>query len=204
MAVSGIDATKPLLVIPSTMRIFGEIAKGEVAGKISVSYPDQTIDSDEDYDEDTQLYRSMAAKAAAVPPILVINHQDYMLITVPPLQNPIEYNVIATAITSTTTNIIMVAPAPITWVASLGNEVAGIPAMEPPATVTGIVAAIALRLLLPTIVAVSGEGQPGFERINPDSVVHAGYVVGQLLNQGEDYGKGLARAIQKVTDTMYV
>lgn len=212
MVIKTTDATKskPLLIIPSTIKILAEIDKANAIGTIEVVYPTSTTstdhDNDEEFDEDVQLYKAMAARASAPTTIAINDHDHYLLIVVPALSNPIEYNLIAQEIVNTfTTKVVCVTPCAMNhYLAWLGKSIKGIPQLVPPASITGIGAAVALRVLDVSILAVNGEGPPGYERVLPDALVDVSYHVATVIPVSTDYPKKVSNVIRKLTDSMYL
>ncbi|CAN3375853.1 hypothetical protein DIRU0_E16094 [Diutina rugosa] len=214
--ISGTLTAKPLLVIPSTVKILAEIDKAQPIGNIEIVYPtpesktsknNDGDEEEEDYDEDAQLYKAMAARASAPTKISILEHATYLSIVISPLANPVEYNLIAQKIadTFTTTKVICVTPCAMDHtVAWLGTPVKGLRQLVPPASITGIGAALASRVKNITILAVNGEGPPAFERVLPDAVVDVSHYLQSLVPIDADYPKKVSTAIRKITDSMYL
>ncbi|CAN3365013.1 hypothetical protein DICA1_F30724 [Diutina catenulata] len=203
------SSDKPVLVVPTTLRTLTEVLAGKTVDTIALEYspikPSTTEDGE--YDEDEQLYHAILTKAQSPVKIPVVDHGKFLSITVPTLKNPIEYSVIGRwAFSLKDTNFVCVSPCSLTGttVAYLGEPIPDVPQMQPPSSVTGIAAAISQHITNARILAVNAEGQPGFERVDPDALVDAGYLLPRILPLGEAYPSKVATAVRKVTDSMYI
>ncbi|EGV61526.1 hypothetical protein PSN45_000203 [Yamadazyma tenuis] len=230
---AGTSATT-LIICPQTVKVITETIGGTKCGEIFIKYPEIpkiVSDSVEDeYDEDEQLYSAIMEKSLKdkftefTIPILV--HQNSLTVVVPHQTNAVAINALSDKLveffSSKITNWITLAPCQLNNNQtlnkfSIGSEselVNSIPTVQPPHFITGIGASVTSTLALTEGVRLvslilNAEGQPGYEKIDPDSIIDASHVVAELIGLERDaFIKRVSLSVRKFnsysTSGMYI
>ena len=221
-----------VVVAPTSLGVLINLFASKAVGSIRISSKaqetEEASDNDDDYDEDTQLYKSMNKsvlfKSVEFPILHLDTKVSVLAILVPYFLNSIAYNVLARALRDdlrVSHSWITLSPSSLNNGQSLnrldGGDVSNrklpknstksyfqVPKLEPPHSVTGIAAALN-SVLYPDNVFVSlilnSDGQIGFERTDSDSIVDAAYVLSELVLADNDYTKTVSKAIRKFNST---
>lgn len=196
------------LLVPSSASILAKKAPGNRIGTISLKYSIPAPASNQDYDEDEQLYAAMAVSRDKYAPVSipVMGRPDqWVAVVVPALENAIAYNVLATALVEYVPAATWVTVAPCSiyghTVAKLETGphqyAAAVPNLCPPHFVTGIAAAVNKRAKDALCLVVSAEGQTGYERVDADALADVSRVLGDCMHFGAEYHTTVAKAVRK-------
>lgn len=226
------------VIVPQTIAVFVQQAPKSIIGNISVQYPQiaseqDTSPNEEDYDDDEQLYTAVDTQALLRKypsnniPIYLIEGTNTVAIVVPHFTNIITEKLIAKKITligDIKTQWLTLSPCQINNSLSicrldLSSELfQDVPLLEPPHFVTGITAAVLAELSRRRpggagvgALVLNSEGQPGFEKIDADSLMDAAEQGASILvgeKNSREYLKSLSLSIRKVnsvvTPGMYI
>lgn len=220
-----------VVVIPLSMKIILDSVDKTVSGSIKVEYPQLTNEeeSNEDYDEDTQLYSAVSREAnsklyqTADIAIYKLNARPALAVVVPHFTNPIVEKVVAAQLVKLpveNAHWIILAPCVLNNGVSLcrldaGNLFTFVPKVQPPHFITGIGAAVVSELAGHSKVGecntliLNAEGHPGYEKVDADSLMEAAEVAGEYLVKSKtDYIKKLSHSVRKInssaTSGMYI
>lgn len=221
------ETTNFALVCPETLKVIGDsiIDKTQV-GSIQVKYKfDNILPPIDDYDEDEQLYNAIMEKSLASKyqnysiPMYKLDNKSLTIITIPHITNQIALNLIAKALAELDFDkFIMLAPCMLNNNQSLNKFVYGlndesfmnIPAIRPPHFITGIGGSLSSKLYLAKrkfiCLVLNAEGQPGYERIDNDSLVDASTVLAKFLYLNKLFLKAVSkvRKLDYSSSGMYI
>lgn len=192
-------------VISNSLPVVGRV------GSIIVDYPDVKDvkieeEVEDDYDEDEQLYAaamhlSLNKKYSTIEIPIIENYDLNLSVTVPHFSNVIVNNLVAQQIVKAFSckvkgQWITLAPCNLNNYQSINKLVLGdysqsealsmVPDLKPPHFLTGIVASVISQLKFTTNSRILGlvlnaDGQPGFEKIDADSIVDAAYILSETV-----------------------
>lgn len=224
-----------VFVLPKSVAVILECVAKETVGSVTVTYPQLELEreSPEEFDEDEQLYTAVNKEAlqrkyqsADIPVYQFGKNGSILGVVVPHFVNSIAEKLVAKEIALWATGSAMwfaVAPCQLNNGHSLckldlnKDVFPAVPQLQPPHFITGIGAAVisALakddKLANASALVLNAEGQPGFEKVDADSIMDAAealgrYLVGKATKDG--YLKKLSQTVRKINSTatsgMYV
>lgn len=209
------------------MAVLLQLLGRQTVGKIEISYPQlQSVaksgpdnDDSDEYDEDEQLYTAITSKSltSRYPSQTIdinLYGDDVIAVVVPHFTNTIVTNLLARQLvqklslvapywvvlspcgldTLTVTKLEILQPSPDKLVQEL-------PVLKPPHFVTGIGGALVSELNSQQVktlgLVLNSEGQPGYEKIDMQSLIDASSILARLLVQDEKYLLRVSLAVRK-------
>lgn len=176
----------------------------------------------EDYDEDEQLYSAMTEQSLkhrfTELDIPIYHHQtNHLMIIVPHITNSIAINMLGNALVEffndQIAHWVTISPCPLNnnetvnkfIIAESNDIIDAIPHIKPPHFITGISGAINSNLYVRknpsnlVSLILNAEGQPGFEKLDNDSIIDASHIISELLtiNTPEKYHKAVSLSARK-------
>lgn len=184
------------------------LPKGKVIGHINIKYSFKEEQEEEDYDEDEQLYSAILAKTlrSKYPDhrLELVQHGDAVSVVVPHFANAIVNHLVARQLAKAVSAEVYLTLSPCSIQTTLsklpGTDVAAldaVPLLRPPHFITGFGAALAAETTNRVALVLNAEGQPGFEKLDPDALVDAAYILARVLDAGDLYPSAVSRAVRK-------
>lgn len=179
-----------VLVVPRAISALVDVQPLKRVGHIAIEYPDIALAARDDFDEDEQLYLAASLlalkrryKLETVP--IVQMAPRTVAVAVPRFNNPITDVLVAREIAKLAPkHWRILAPSTLSHSGVRRLDVlllyAEVPAMEPPLFVTGACAAVVSSLAdldQVAVLALNGEGHPGFEKVDADLIMEAAAIV---------------------------
>lgn len=199
-----------ILVSPHTTRIIVEAIPETVpCGNVTVRYPEigkiiATTFNPDEYDEDEQLYSAITEKSLkdrfTEYDIPLVQYGKTVAVTVPHFTNSIAANVVAAQLVDffgdKVDQWITLSPCPLNNNETVNKFLLGtatgtgtidsVPNIKPPHFITGISGAVNSNLSVKKANLISlvlnAEGQPGFEKLDNDSIIDTSHLVAELLD----------------------
>lgn len=219
-----------IIICPATIKIILEkVANKETVGTVNVKYPqigqvvNEHMENNDEYDEDEQLYTAIMEKSLKgrfTDLLLPIwKYEKSLMIVVPHITNLIATNILGEALVDyfydKAKSWITFSPCLLNNNETLNklslknqeSKLDYIPNVKPPHFITGISASI--NSLLSTkqeaeliSLILNAEGQPGYERLDNDSLIDASHVFSKIFLK-ENTNKYLEDVSLSVRSTSY-
>lgn len=214
------------LIVPHTISLIqDQLPKRVKIGEITIDYAslmkDLSVEEQEEYDEDEQLYTALENEAlknkfkTEVIPVYLSN--GILSVVVPHFANIIAYNLLARKLVQQLQPLkswILLAPSNLNNNQSINQlpltsdttslVLSQVPVLRPPHSVTGITAAILSQLNLSgatnvITLVLNSEGHLGFEKSDNDAIVDTAYVISDIVAtlDKQEYVKSISSKVRK-------
>ncbi|CUM63521.1 LOW QUALITY PROTEIN: uncharacterized protein PRCAT00001097001 [Priceomyces carsonii] len=227
-----------VLFSKNTEVLLSSLEEGKKIGKVEISYPqledhESEFDIDnEDYDEYNQMYLAAHMKALNYPKVTIdiIKFDNFATVQVPHFKNVITNHILARALinnfdSKVKKNWITVCPGSLNYKCTICKLLINsnfsslqamktIPKLEPPHFVTGTAASLISKLSQLSnskciSLVLNSEGPIGFEKIDGDALIDAGYTLAQICQiSSSAYLKKLSSSVRKINgysnSSMYI
>lgn len=206
------------MVVPANIKVIIDCIDKQQVGSIEVKYnlPVPQAPDDDEYDDDEQLYAAITKTlndkftSATIP---LFQHKNTLLVSVPHQTNTIAMNILGKALVRElkVENWITLSPCPLNNGQTINKlsttshydsipEYKMIPSVTPPHFITGVAGKITLELAhsnkLCTLI-LNAEGQPGYEKLDTDSLVDSSHIIAKILDLDDKYLKAVSLLVRK-------